>query len=269
MVVALSRFKVANGMEGEVARAFRERPRSVEQAPGFRWLEVFVDSDDPSVYYLLTRWSDRPSFEMWHRSPAHHESHAFIPKGLKLDASWTQVFHLTRLDGVTGSPLTEAIVDSPLLVGAFAAASADMHLFVLASDGTIRTCNGAACEELAGGEPLDGKSIFAYMPDADAARLRGLLAEQGRREATTRLNFAAPTRVPYTLECWLDVQRDRATLLGHPTLRSERQRQQSEFSSVAAAADSATAALSRLLSSASCARRDPFSAPAAFNCSVS
>ena len=46
MVVALSRFKVANGLEADVARAFRERPRAVEQTPGFLWLEVFVDGRD-------------------------------------------------------------------------------------------------------------------------------------------------------------------------------------------------------------------------------
>ena len=55
MVVVLSRFRVANGLVAEVAHAFRERPRAVEQTPGFLWLEVLTDADDPTVFYLLTR----------------------------------------------------------------------------------------------------------------------------------------------------------------------------------------------------------------------
>ena len=71
MVVALSRFKVANGLEADVARAFRERPRAVEHTPGFLWLEVFVDGRDASIFYLVTRWTDIESFETWHGSAAH------------------------------------------------------------------------------------------------------------------------------------------------------------------------------------------------------
>lgn len=98
MVVVLSRFRVANGMAGEVATAFRTRPRLVEDAVGFRGLEVFCDADDGSVFYLLTRWTDFDCFRAWHGSDAHRRSHKGIPKGLKLDPAFTKVWHLRALD---------------------------------------------------------------------------------------------------------------------------------------------------------------------------
>ena len=49
---------------------------------GFCSLEVLTDNADPSVFLLLTRWSDEESFRAWQRSEAHPESHELIPKGL-------------------------------------------------------------------------------------------------------------------------------------------------------------------------------------------
>jgi heme-degrading monooxygenase HmoA len=99
MILALSRFKVANGLENSVAEAFRNRPRLVEQSDGFLGLEVFTDSGDASVFYLSTRWASESAFRQWHSSEAHHASHKGIPKGLKLDASFTQLVILERLCG--------------------------------------------------------------------------------------------------------------------------------------------------------------------------
>lgn len=223
MVLVLSRFRVANGMEADVARAFQNRPHAVEQVPGFLWLEVFADSDDPAIFYLLTRWTDRESFEEWHKGPAHRDSHALIPKGLKLDPTWTQVFTLVRLDQTMGPPLTEVIADAALLLGSYAQNSTSLHVFVLASDATIRACNPAACTHLAGGASLDGERLTNYMPEADAAKLRALLEQPGRRDAPVRLNFAAINRVPFTLDCWIEVHSDRATLVAQPTYQRERQ----------------------------------------------
>ncbi len=91
MIVALSRFKVANGMETAVAEAFVNRPRLVEQTDGFLGLEVFTDSKDASVFYLSTRWTTESAFREWHSSDAHHTSHKGIPKHLKLDPTFTQL----------------------------------------------------------------------------------------------------------------------------------------------------------------------------------
>jgi heme-degrading monooxygenase HmoA len=97
MVLALSRFKVANGMADSVAQAFRNRPRLVEHAEGFLALEVFTDSTDASVFYLSTRWTTEAAFRRWHASEAHHASHRWMPKGLKLDAAFTQLAVLEYL----------------------------------------------------------------------------------------------------------------------------------------------------------------------------
>ena len=224
MVVALSRFKVANGLEADVARAFRERPRAVEQTPGFLWLEVFVDGRDGSIFYLVTRWTDLESFETWHGSPAHRESHGLIPKGLKLDPAWTEVLHLLRLDGTTAPPLTEALIDSALLAGSYVAASEDVHAFALTPGGIIRACNAAAAG-IDRDAPLEGRALTEYMPQADAQRLRELLARPHRTQQAVRLNFAGPRTPAFTLECWLDVHADGAVLLGHPPARRDQQLQ--------------------------------------------
>ena len=97
MILALSRFKVANGLEGSVASAFMNRPRLVEHAEGFLGLEVFTDSTDASVFYLSTRWSSQSAFRQWHASEAHHASHKGIPKGLKLDPAFTQLIVMESL----------------------------------------------------------------------------------------------------------------------------------------------------------------------------
>ena len=84
MILALSRFKVSNGLEDAVARAFLNRPRLVERSEGFLGLEVFTDSRDASIFFLATRWTTESAFRQWHASDAHHASHQGIPKGLKL-----------------------------------------------------------------------------------------------------------------------------------------------------------------------------------------
>lgn len=52
--VAVSRFRVANGMGGEVAAAFRERPHMVDDAPGFVRMTVLSPEDDEAEFWLVT-----------------------------------------------------------------------------------------------------------------------------------------------------------------------------------------------------------------------
>lgn len=84
MFLALSRFIVANGMTAEVKAAFANRPHLVDAAQGFVRLDVFSPRDDPDEIWLLTYWTEEAHYRAWHRSHAYHESHAAIPKGLKL-----------------------------------------------------------------------------------------------------------------------------------------------------------------------------------------
>lgn len=91
MFVALSKFEIANGMTGEVKKAFVNRPHLVEQAAGFMRLDVISPLDYPDEIWLITYWTDEESYKTWHRSELHRESHKWIPKGLKLVPRSTQV----------------------------------------------------------------------------------------------------------------------------------------------------------------------------------
>ena len=84
MYVAVSRFAVLNDLAPQVADAFRRRPHKVDNVPGFRRMEVISPADDPNEFWLLTFWDNEASFKTWHRSHAYKNSHAVIPKGLKL-----------------------------------------------------------------------------------------------------------------------------------------------------------------------------------------
>lgn len=91
MIIALSRFTIANGMENEVRSAFLERPHLVDIASGFLGMEVMHSIDNPSEIWLFTRWNDQQSFTDWHKGHDYHASHKGIPKGLKLVPNTTEI----------------------------------------------------------------------------------------------------------------------------------------------------------------------------------
>ncbi len=84
MFVVLSRFVIANEMHQAVKKAFQERPHSVDSYPGFIRLDVLSPQENPKEIWLITYWTGREHFEKWHGSHLYRESHAGIPKGLKL-----------------------------------------------------------------------------------------------------------------------------------------------------------------------------------------
>jgi heme oxygenase (mycobilin-producing) len=84
MIVALSRFTIANGMSDEVRAAFRDRPHLVDSAPGFLGMEVMSPVDSQAEIWLVTRWRDEQTYRTWHRGHDYHAAHKGIPKGLKL-----------------------------------------------------------------------------------------------------------------------------------------------------------------------------------------
>jgi heme oxygenase (mycobilin-producing) len=83
-VGVLSRFIVSNDMSAAVKQAFLLRPHLVDHAPGFVRMDVLSPDDAPNEIWLMTYWDDVVSYRTWHKSHAYHESHAGIPKGLKL-----------------------------------------------------------------------------------------------------------------------------------------------------------------------------------------
>jgi heme-degrading monooxygenase HmoA len=91
MLVVISRFTIANDMAADVRAAFRARPHLVDEAPGFRGMEVMNPLGMPNEVWLLTRWVDEPSYQIWHRGHAYHASHQGMPKGLKLVPGSTEI----------------------------------------------------------------------------------------------------------------------------------------------------------------------------------
>ena len=71
-------------MDAAVKQAFRQRPHSVESAPGFLRLDVLSPENNPKELWLITYWASRAHFERWHGSHLYRESHAGVPRGLKL-----------------------------------------------------------------------------------------------------------------------------------------------------------------------------------------
>lgn len=95
--VAISRFVIANGMGAEVKAAFRGRPHLVDDAPGYRRMEVISPVDTPEEIWLITFWDDEASFRAWHHSHLYHESHRGIPRGLKLVRGETRITHFEHV----------------------------------------------------------------------------------------------------------------------------------------------------------------------------
>lgn len=221
MVVALSRFKVANGREGDVRDAFLNRPGLVENAPGFLGLEVFTDAADPSLFYLITRWTDPDSFRRWHAGPDHHRAHQGIPKGLKLDPSFTQLLTLDRISGPGTYMPADGVRDSAFLISEFLHRSASVHWLQARPDGVIVVAN-EAFRNMFAGQSLEGALVWPLLTEPDAANLRGAVS-QARREPSRgyRLNFIGRDRMPVTLECHIDVQPDWFALIGEPLHEDE------------------------------------------------
>ena len=221
MILGMSRFKVSNGLEAEVKHAFLHRPHLVDHVPGFLGMETFTEEKDGTAFYLLTRWTDAESFHAWHRSPAHHQSHRGIPKGLKLDPTFTKITVLDRLaDPQIASSLRESVDDAGELFASALAMSETLHFVAGTSAGVITACNDAITRALRLSQAeLLGTEIFEHLAQADEAALRERIAA-ARRSPNERfpLTFARGGSDPIVLSCWIDVQPTHFTLLAEPSL---------------------------------------------------
>jgi heme-degrading monooxygenase HmoA len=91
MFVASSKFVVANEMTAAVKAAFQNRPHLVDTVAGFIRMDVLSPHDNPNEIWLLTYWDTAEQYHHWHRSDQHHQSHQWIPKGLKLVPEATEI----------------------------------------------------------------------------------------------------------------------------------------------------------------------------------
>jgi diguanylate cyclase (GGDEF)-like protein len=203
VVTVISRFRVRNGLQEEVRNAFLNRPRLVENTPGFFGLEVLTDATDPAVFLLLTRWADEASFRAWHSSEAHNQSHEFIPRGLKLDASFTSVTVGNRIEDPSGiQNLNDALEGQTVALSQWLMDSDAVFALLVAPDGTIRARNPAGHRTF----PVDpaknaGSSIWDYLLCSDTQSLRQRLSDQGApRHGCLLLNLDWGQNNPVTIE---------------------------------------------------------------------
>jgi signal transduction histidine kinase/heme-degrading monooxygenase HmoA len=218
VIVAISQFRVANGMEEAVKQAFRDRPRLVDQAPGFLGMEVLVSAEDASVFSLVTRWTDVESFHTWKSSEAHVQSHRFIPKGLRLDPAYTKLTLLHEIKKTKDSPNRGADRTWSELVNDYVWNSGVVRLLIADLDGTLKACNSGAAELLrAPAQELQGKLLWSYLTDPDAAKLRQWVRSSERTQPESMLlNFVSGDDcVPWTVECTVSVQSGAFVVIGH------------------------------------------------------
>ena len=216
MVLAFSRFRVANGRGDAVREAFLNRPGLVDNVLGFLGLEAFTDTEDASLFYLLTRWTDAESFRRWHGGPDHKQAHKGIPKGLKLDPSFTLLRTLDRISGAGESGHSDGVRDCAPAIAEFLARSTSVLWLKVRSDGVILASNRAFAKTMGGAmDTLEGASIWPLLTEPDGASLR-CAVESGSRDAgkRCRLNFVGREQMPFTLECHVDVQPDGFVLIG-------------------------------------------------------
>jgi heme-degrading monooxygenase HmoA len=225
VIVVESRFRVANGMEEEVRTAFLTRPRLVDHVCGFLGMEVFQAATDPAVFHLVTRWTDRETYDTWHRGDDHQASHAFIPRGLKLEAGFTQVTMMNRVEPVGALvSLETALGDAaPPLARWITEASAACAALIF-PDGTL-SMNGALAERIG---TLSVAALRDVLANDEAGELVERIAEfraigdRGPSQGFL-LNFVSASQSPFTLRCIMDVQRGYALLVGEDVERVEDQ----------------------------------------------
>jgi diguanylate cyclase (GGDEF)-like protein len=193
-------------MEEEVRRAFLSRPRLVGEAHGFCGLDVLTDAADPAVFLLLTRWTDEQLFRAWHHSAAHHQSHGLMPKGLKLDSSFTSLTVGNRIEDSAGiQNLSDAVEGQTVAISQWLLESDAVFALLLAPDGTVRARNRAA-QRIFPPDPTKnfGATIWDYVVCSDAQDLRQRLSNSGGLHAgCLLLNLTDGQQNQLTLEVGL------------------------------------------------------------------
>jgi heme-degrading monooxygenase HmoA len=224
MILAVSRFKVMNGREVDVKEAFFNRRIWWTMCRVFWEWKHFTETENKVAFYLITRWTDQDSFRRWHSSPAHHQSHRGMPKGLRLDPAFTRIFVLERLtDAARPRSMSEIVVDSEALMRDVITESDLLHLLVGDLNGNIKFCNKAVARSLGlTCDKLLDQPLATYLLESGAARFAELIANSIRDfKSTFLLNFVNSMNEPYTLVCRIDVQPSHFILVGEPRIAEE------------------------------------------------
>lgn len=77
MFIAMNRFKVKNGSEGEFERVWRERDSYLHTVPGFVAFNLLKgpQKEDYTLYASHTHWASKADFEGWTKSEAFRAAH--------------------------------------------------------------------------------------------------------------------------------------------------------------------------------------------------
>jgi diguanylate cyclase (GGDEF)-like protein len=220
----ISRFRVRNGLEEEVRQAFLNRPHLVEKAAGFCGLSVLTDEADPSVFLLLTRWTDAESFRAWHHSEAHHDSHELIPRGLKLDASYTTLTIGNNILDPSGiKDFTDALEGQSVALSRWLTESDAVFALLLSSDGSILARNRASRRIFAPDMERNlGSSIWDYLTCSDVQVLRDrLLGAPSQFDGSLFLNLTDAQQHQVTLDVGLVGCGSTTLLIGTHERRNE------------------------------------------------
>ena len=76
MFVVMNRFPVNPAYAGQFEARIRQRPRQVEQQPGFIRVQLLRPDRPEEPYIVLTFWESKTDFETWVKADTFTEKHA-------------------------------------------------------------------------------------------------------------------------------------------------------------------------------------------------
>lgn len=88
MIVVTSRIRVTSGNADDLAGLYARRLRLADGSPGCLGVEVLRHVDRPDEFVVTSRWRDRPSYDIYRRSPEFRAAHGRLrelPGVLKID----------------------------------------------------------------------------------------------------------------------------------------------------------------------------------------
>src|SRR4051794_31727985 len=100
-MLAVSRFRIADGLDEAARQAFEKRPHLATQAAGFQGMNVYRDLEDPATLLLVTKWSDEESCRAWHLREGG------IPEGVRLDESGGAIVELREVNSEMAALIEE------------------------------------------------------------------------------------------------------------------------------------------------------------------
>ena len=83
MYIAMNRFRVVTGAEGEFERIWSERETHLGSVPGFMEFHLLrgPEAEDHILYASHTLWQSHGHFEAWTKSDAFRKAHANAKSG--------------------------------------------------------------------------------------------------------------------------------------------------------------------------------------------